>query len=83
MLSAIRANRTEGIHQKKGDIIMLLYYKVERDENKRYIVELFYRGLLGQMKEMHRTAHKEVREVNEVIQYYRKAGYRIQSIATA
>lgn len=62
---------------------MLLYYKVERDENKRYIVELFYRGLLGQMKEMHRTAHKEVREVNNVIQYYRKAGYRIQSIATA
>lgn len=62
---------------------MILYYKVERDESKRYIIELFYRGLLGQMKEMHRTAHKEVKEVNNVIQYYRRAGYRIQSITTA
>jgi len=62
---------------------MILYYKVERDAQKRYIIELFYRGLLGQMKEMHKTAHKEVKEVNNVIQYYRKAGYKIQSIATA
>lgn len=62
---------------------MILYYKVERDANKRYIIELFYRGILGQMKEMHRSAHNEVKAVNEVVQYYRKAGYRIQSIATA
>ena len=62
---------------------MILYYKVERDAHKRYVIELFYRGLMGQLKEMHRTAHKEVKEVNSVIQYYRKAGYRIQSITSA
>ncbi len=62
---------------------MILYYKIERDEHKRYIIELFYRGLLGQMKEIHRTAHKEVKEVNNVITYYRNKGYRIQSIMTA
>ena len=62
---------------------MILYYKVERDASKRYIVELFYRGLLGQMKEMHRSAHDEVRAVNEVVQYYKSRGYRVQSIMTA
>lgn len=62
---------------------MILYYKVERDASKRYIVELFYRGILGQMKEMHRSAHDEVIAVNEVVQYYKSRGFRVQSIMTA
>lgn len=63
---------------------MLLYYHVDRSEDtKKYIISLYYRGLLGQFKEMHRSVHKEVKDLNNVIQYYRKAGYRIQSIATA
>lgn len=62
---------------------MILYYKVERDANKRYIIELFYRGILGQMKEMHRSAHDEVKAVNEVVQYYRRRGYKVLSMMCA
>ena len=62
---------------------MLVYYSVRRDENKRYIISLFYRNFLGNMKEMHRSAHLSPKSINEVIQKYRADGYRIQSIATA
>ena len=62
---------------------MLIYYKVERDNYKRYIISLYYRNFIGGMKEMHRSAHITPKEINEVIMKYRADGYRIQSIATA
>ena len=63
---------------------MLLYYHVDRSEDtKKYIISLYYRGLLGQFKEMHRSYHKEIKDLNEVIQHYRQEGYHIQSMATA
>lgn len=63
---------------------MLLYYRVDRSKDyQKYIISLYYRGLLGQMKEMHRSCHSEVKALNEVIQHYRSAGYHVQSIATA
>ena len=62
---------------------MLVYYRVERDSFKRYIISLYYRNLIGAMNEMHRSAHNSPKEVNEVIQKYRADGYRIQSIMTA
>ena len=62
---------------------MLLYYRVERDRYQKYIISLFYRNLFGSMKEMHHSVHNRPADINEVIQHYRSAGYRIQSIATA
>lgn len=62
---------------------MLLYYKVERDNYKRYIISLYYRNLAGGMKEMHRSVHRTPKSINEVIMKYRADGFRIQSIATA
>ena len=62
---------------------MLLYYQVERDEAQKYIISLYYRGLIGQMKEMHRSVHATPKAINEVIIHYRHEGYKIQSIRTA
>lgn len=62
---------------------MLAYYRVERDRCKKYVISLYYKNMLGMMKEMHRSAHNSPKEVNEVIQKYRTDGYRIQSIMTA
>ena len=62
---------------------MLVYYKVERDRSKRYIISLYYRNFIGAMSEMHRSAHRSPKEVNEVVQKYRTDGYRVQSIMTA
>jgi len=63
---------------------MLIYYKVDRTADKeKYIISLYYRGLFGQFKEMHRSVHGEVRELNKVVTYYKSNGYHIQSIATA
>ena len=63
---------------------MLLYYHIDRSKDtKKYIISLYYRGLLGQFKEMHRSYHKEIKDLNEVIQHYRHAGYLIQSMAAA
>lgn len=62
---------------------MLLYYRVERDRCQKYIISLYYRNLLGSMKEMHRSVHNRPVDVNEVIQHYRQAGYHVQSVATA
>ena len=62
---------------------MLVYYSVRRDECKRYIISLFYRNFLGNMKELHRPVHSTPKAVNEVIQKYRTDGYRVCSIATA
>lgn len=63
---------------------MLIYYKVDRTADKeKYIISLYYRGLFGQLKEMHRSVHGEVRELNTVVTYYKSNGYHIQSIATA
>lgn len=62
---------------------MLLYYRVERDRYKRYVISLYYRNFIGAMKEMHHSTHKCPKDINEVIMYYRAKGYRIQSIATA
>lgn len=62
---------------------MLVYYSVRRDECKRYIISLFYRNFLGNMKELHRSVHSTPKAVNEVIQKYRTDGYRVCSIATA
>lgn len=62
---------------------MLLYYRVERDSFQKYVISLYYKGLLGQMKEMHRSVHSSPKSINEVIFHYRSEGYRIQSIMTA
>lgn len=63
---------------------MLIYYKVDRTADKeKYIISLYYRGLFGQFKEMHRSVHGEVKDLNEVVTYYKSNGYRVQSIATA
>lgn len=62
---------------------MILYYKVERDHFQKYIISLFYRNMLGGMKEMHRSVHNTPKDINEVIQKYRHDGFRVQSIATA
>ena len=62
---------------------MLTYYRVERDAEKRYVFTLYYRGLLGQMKEMHRSVHQSPKQINEVVMYYKHAGYRVQSVVTA
>lgn len=62
---------------------MLLYYRVERDNYKRYIISLYYRNFAGVMKEMHRSVHRTPKNINEVIMKYRADGFRIQSIATA
>ena len=63
---------------------MLIYYKVDRTADKeKYIISLYYRGLFGQLKEMHRSVHGEVRELNKVVSYYKSNGYHVQSIATA
>ena len=63
---------------------MLIYYKVDRTADKeKYIISLYYRGLFGQFKEMHRSVHGEVKDLNEVVAYYKSNGYHIQSIATA
>ena len=62
---------------------MLLYYRVERDEDQKYIISLYYRGLIGQMREMHRSVHNSPKAINEVITHYRHEGYKIQSIRTA
>lgn len=62
---------------------MLAYYKVERDNERRYVISLYYITFLGLMKEMHRSVHKTPKDINEVITYYRNRGYRVQSIATA
>lgn len=62
---------------------MLLYYRVERDRAQKYIISLYYRGLIGQMKEMHRSVHNSPKAINEVITHYLHEGYKIQSIRTA
>lgn len=63
---------------------MLLYYHVDRSEDtKKYIISLYYRGFLGQFKEMHRSYHKEIKDLNEVIQHYRHEGYHVLSMAVA
>ena len=62
---------------------MILYYRIERDRYQKYIISLFYRNMLGGMKEMHRSVHNTPKDINEVIQKYRHDGYRIQSLATA
>lgn len=62
---------------------MLLYYRVERDRCQKYIISLYYRGFLGQFKEMHRSYHKEIKDLNEVIQHYRHEGYHVLSMAVA
>lgn len=62
---------------------MLVYYRVERDRFRKYIISLYYRNFIGGMKEMHRSAHRTPKEVNEVIMKYRADGYRVQSIMTA
>lgn len=62
---------------------MLVYYKVERDRFQKYIISLYYKNFIGGMKEMHRSAHRTPKEVNEVIMKYRADGYRIQSVMTA
>lgn len=62
---------------------MLLYYRVERDRYQKYIISLYYRNFIGAMKEMHRSVHRTPKDINEVIQHYRHAGYRIQSMTTA
>lgn len=62
---------------------MILYYRVERDRYQKYIISLYYRNFIGTMKEMHHSAHRTPKEVNEVIQKYRHDGWHIQSITTA
>lgn len=62
---------------------MLTYYRVERDVEKRYIISLYYKNMLGVLKEMHRSTCRTPKDVNEVIMYYRQRGYRVQSVATA
>lgn len=62
---------------------MIAYYKVVRDKDMRYVVSLYYKNILGVLREMHRSAHKTPKQVNEVISKYRADGYRIQSITTA
>ena len=59
----------------------LIYYKVDRDAEK-YVISLYYKKFWG-MKELHRSAHTEVKSVNQVIQYYWSKGYMVQSIMTA
>ena len=49
----------------------------------KYIISLYYRNMMGMMKEMHRSVHSSPKQVNEVIQKYRDDGYHVQSIATA
>lgn len=62
---------------------MLLYYRVERDRLQKYVISLYYRGMLGQFKEMHRSVHGSPKAVNEVITHYRSEGWKIQSMASA
>lgn len=62
---------------------MLTYYRVERDVEKRYIISLYYKNILGVLKEMHRSTCRTPKDVNEVIMYYRQRGYRVQSVTTA
>lgn len=62
---------------------MLTYYHVERDKELRYVIELYYIGLFGNLKEMHRSVHSTPKAINEVITYYRKLGYKVQSLASA
>ena len=62
---------------------MLVYYRVERDRFQRYIISLYYKNFIGGMKEMHRSAHRTPKEINDVIMKYRADGYKIQSIMTA
>lgn len=59
----------------------LIYYKVDRVEEK-YIISLYYKKFWG-MEELHRSAHTDVKSVNQVVQYYRGKGYMVQSIRTA
>lgn len=62
---------------------MLAYYRVERNEEKRYIISLYYKNFLGAFHEMHRSTCRSPKDVNEVIMYYRQRGYRVQSVMMA
>ena len=62
---------------------MIAYYSVRRNQELKYIISLYYRNMMGRMKEMHRSVHSSPKQVNEVIQKYRDDGYHVQSIATA
>lgn len=62
---------------------MLTYYHVERDKELRYVIEMYYTGLFGNLKEMHRSVHSTPKSINEVITYYKKLGYKVQSLASA
>lgn len=68
---------------QKGENKMLAYYRVERDREKRYIISLYYKNILGALKEMHRSTCRTPKDVNEVIVYYRQRGYRVQSAMMA
>ena len=68
----------------RKEFTMLLYYRVDKNkEDDQYIFHLYYKGILGRMVEKHRSVHKEIKDLNEAIQYYRALGHQVQSIATA